>query len=199
MEKIIEYQLLENLYTNNKLFLLVPTIEQIANTIIKCYKSGGKVLVFGNGGSAADAQHFVAEMIGKSAIALTTNTSTITAIGNDYGFDKIFSQQVEDLATKKDVVIGISTSGNSQNVINGILKAKSMKIKTIVLTGESGKLDGVADITLNVPSNNTPRIQEIHILVIHILSNLVQRVFSKQAKIKYKYGPETEMTISYYQ
>ena len=161
----------------------ITKIEKAAQTIIDCYKNGGKVILFGNGGSAADAQHIAAELVGKyklarralPAIALTTNSSIISAIGNDYGFEKVFSRQVEALVNENDVVIALSTSGNSENVIAGILAAKKKGCKTIALTGSSGgRLKETADILLNVPSDDTPRIQEAHITIGHILCGLVE-------------------------
>lgn len=159
-------------------------IEEISEMIIDCYKNNGKVVLFGNGGSAADAQHIAAELVGKyklerqslAAIALTVNTSIISAIGNDYGFDRVFERQVESMVNDKDVVIGISTSGNSENVIKGILKAKEKKAKTIAFTGRSGgRIKEIADILFNVPSDNTPRIQEAHITAGHIICGLVEK------------------------
>ena len=197
MEEVIEFYLAESEAIHAKLYLVVPQIRKAVDEIVRCYKRGGKLLIFGNGGSAADAQHFAAEMVGRfqmerkslPAIALTTNTSVLTAIGNDYGFEKIFERQVEGLATRKDLVIGISTSGDSQNVVNGIQKAKQLKIKTIALIGNNGKLNRIADIVIPVPTDNTPRIQEIHIFIIHIISELVERALFD--KTKYKSGSET--------
>jgi len=147
--------------------------------------------LFGNGGSAADAQHIAAELVGQyklkrkslPAIALTTNTSILTSIGNDYGFDKIFERQIESLVTNKDIAIGISTSGNSENVLRGILKAKKIGAKTIAFTGnDGGKLKGAVDILLNIPSNNTPRVQEAHITIGHIICGIVEsEIFRRKA------------------
>ena len=162
----------------------VGKVKEIAQLIIDCYKNNGKVILFGNGGSAADAQHIAGELVGKyqlerkslPAIALTTNTSILSAVANDYDFSKIFERQIEGLVTNKDVVIGLSTSGNSENVIRGILKAKEIDAKTVAFTGKSGgKLKGKVDILLNIPSNNTPRIQEAHITVGHIICNLIEK------------------------
>lgn len=163
-------------------------IEEISQIIIDCYRNNGKVVLFGNGGSAADAQHIAAELVGKyklereslAAVALTTNTSIISAIGNDYGFDKVFERQIESMVKDKDVVIGISTSGNSENVIKGILKAKEKGAKTIGFTGKGGgKLKEVVDILLDIPSDNTPRIQEAHITAGHIICGLVENKISR--------------------
>ena len=159
-------------------------IEGMVKLIITAYKRGGKVVLFGNGGSAADAQHIACELVGKfelkrqafPAIALTTNTSILTALANDDGYDCIFSRQVEALVNEKDVVIGISTSGESSNVIQAIKLAKAKGAKTIGLTGgNGGKLAEVADLVLTVPSNSTPRIQEAHITIGHIVCELVEK------------------------
>lgn len=164
----------------------VERIQEIAQLVINCYKNEGKVILFGNGGSAADAQHIAAELIGRyklerkslPALALTTNTSILSAIANDYDFNRIFEKQVESLVTNKDIVIGISTSGNSENVLRGILKAKEKGARTIALTGKSGgKLKDKVDTLLNVPSDNTPRIQEAHITIGHIMCGLVEKHF----------------------
>jgi len=161
----------------------IVKIEKAAQMIVDCYKKGGKVVLFGNGGSAADAQHIAAELVGKyklerkalPAIALNINTSIITAIGNDYGFEKVFSRQVEALVNENDVVIALSTSGNSENVIAGVLRAKDRGAKVVALTGSSGgRLKESADILLNVPSDDTPRIQEAHITIGHIICGLVE-------------------------
>jgi D-sedoheptulose 7-phosphate isomerase len=158
-------------------------ILEIAEIIFNSLKKGGKLILFGNGGSAADAQHIAAEFVGRfnrergplPAIALTTDTSILTALGNDYGIEEIFSRQVESLVEERDVVIGISTSGNSINVIKGIKKAKEKKALTIGLTGiTGGKLKEEVDKWLPVPSTSTPRIQEAHITIGHILCHLIE-------------------------
>ena len=163
---------------------LSEKLNQSVIKIISCLKNNGKVILFGNGGSAADAQHMAAELIGRfkieresiSAIALTTDTSVITSIGNDYDFNKIFSRQCESLVNEYDVVIAISTSGNSDNVINGVLKAKEKGSFVIGLTGNSGgKLKSSADILLDVPSDDTARIQEGHRVIIHSLCELIEK------------------------
>ena len=162
----------------------IGEIELIVNLIIATYKAGGKVVLFGNGGSAADAQHIASELVGRfklqrqalPAIALSTNTSTLTALANDYGYEAVFSRQVEALVNEKDVAIGISTSGNSSNVIEAVKIAKKKGAKTVGLTGgNGGKLAGVVDLALTVPSDNTPRIQEAHITIGHIVCELVER------------------------
>ena len=155
--------------------------------IIKnCLIDGNKILICGNGGSAADAQHFAAEIVGRfklerkgfPAVALTTDTSILTAIGNDYGFDKIFERQVEALGKEGDVLIGISTSGSSENVINAVNKAKEMGIHTVGLLGkDGGKLKNIVDFALTVDSNNTARIQECHLTIYHVICEEVEKEF----------------------
>ncbi len=155
----------------------------IADVITDAFKKGNKVLLFGNGGSAADAQHIAGELAGKfyidreplPAIALTTNTSVLTAIGNDYGYEEVFSRQVKALAKKGDVVIGLSTSGNSPNILQGINEAKKLGAVTVAFTGDRGKLKKLADYVLSIPSSSTPRIQEAHITAGHIICYLVEQ------------------------
>lgn len=168
----------------------ISEIEHMVKFIIMAYKRGGKVVLFGNGGSAADAQHLAGELVGQfapkrqalPAIALTTNTSILTAVANDYGYDAVFSRQVEALVNEKDVVVGISTSGNSPNVIEAIKLAKTKGAKTIGLTGgNGGKLAEVADLVLIVPSDSTPRIQEAHITIGHIVCELVEKELAAPA------------------
>ena len=157
---------------------LVTVIEQASNMVLDTLKNGNKILLFGNGGSAGDAQHIAAELTGRflterralPAIALTTDTSAITAIGNDYGFDKIFERQVEALADKGDMLIGISTSGNSKNVVNALEFGREIECLTLGLSGKSGGYMNMAcDINIVVPSDSTARIQEMHILIGHIV------------------------------
>ena len=164
---------------------LEPMIEAV-NVIARTLKQGGKVIIFGNGGSAADSQHIAAEFIGRfqkerkslAAIALTTDTSALTALGNDYGFDVIFSRQLEGLGRKEDFAWGISTSGNSKNVVAGITQAKKMGLKTLTLTGcGGGSLALLSDIKIIVPSKVTARIQESHICVAHTICELVENQF----------------------
>lgn len=148
-----------------------------------CLARGGKILLMGNGGSAADSQHIAAEIVGRykkerrglPAIALTTDTSILTSVGNDYGYDYIFARQIEALCRKEDLVIGITTSGNSKNVVNAIEEAKRVGATTVGLTGGSGgKLAGLCDYNLIMPSSDTPRIQEAHIFVGHSLCDLLE-------------------------
>ncbi|MBU1042895.1 MAG: D-sedoheptulose 7-phosphate isomerase [Candidatus Omnitrophica bacterium] len=163
-------------------------IVTISKTIIEAYKNGKKVIIFGNGGSASDAQHMAAELVGRfkkerkayPAIALTTNTSTLTALANDYSYEYIFERQIEAFVQKGDIAIGISTSGKAKNVIAGLKKAKDMGAFTIGLTGEMGiNLKKITDICLMVPSDDTARIQESHITIIHIICKLVEDALSK--------------------
>lgn len=165
----------------------LDAIAKITGLVVDSLKNGGKVIVFGNGGSAADSQHIAAELMGRfkkdraalPAIALTTNTSSITAIGNDYGYESSFRRQLEGLAKKGDIAIGISTSGNAKNVNEAIIKAKEMGLVTVGLTGErGGDLTKNADVALKVPSTNTPRIQELHITVGHIICELVEEALA---------------------
>ena len=158
-------------------------VQQIAQVIVNAFKNNAKVLIFGNGGSAADAQHFTAELVGRfkkerrglAAIALTTNTSTLTALANDYDYSMIFKRQIEALGAKGDIAIGISTSGQALNVISGLKTAREMGLTTIALSGQSGtNLIESTDIALLIPSIDTPHIQEAHILVIHTICKLVE-------------------------
>lgn len=167
---------------------LSEKIEQTVNEIVECLKKGNKIIIFGNGGSAADAQHIAAELIGRfqmerdslPAISLTTDSSIITSLGNDYSFDVIFSRQCESIVSNGDVVLGISTSGNSKNVENGMVTAKKKGAKTIGLLGEDGgTIKNFADISIQIPSKNTARIQEVHRVVYHIICDLVEKKLSE--------------------
>jgi D-sedoheptulose 7-phosphate isomerase len=162
----------------------VPQIEQAARMLVEALKAGNKILLFGNGGSAADAQHLAAELVGRykmerkalPAIALTTDTSILTALSNDYSFDAVFARQLEGLAKKGDIAFGISTSGNSKNVLLGLEKAKTLGCKTIGLLGcGGGKIAKAADLSITIPGKNTPRIQESHITIGHILCQLIEQ------------------------
>jgi D-sedoheptulose 7-phosphate isomerase len=159
------------------------SIKAAAKICSRSLKKGNKIIFAGNGGSAADAQHLAGELVnrfsfdrpGLSAIAITTDTSILTSISNDYGFDKLFARQVEAIGKEGDVLISLSTSGNSINILEGIKEAKKAGIITIGLTGKSGgKMNKLCDLMLNVPSRETPRIQEAHILVGHIICSLVE-------------------------
>jgi D-sedoheptulose 7-phosphate isomerase len=164
-----------------------PFISHLAELAIAALKRGNKIILFGNGGSAADAQHIAAELIGRftkdkrrplPAIALTTNTSLITAIANDYGVEEIFTRQLQALAKKGDLVIALSTSGNSPNVIEAVKLCKKLQVKTIGLTGQDGgKLKKLVDFAFCAPSNTTARIQECHITVGHVICKLIEEAF----------------------
>lgn len=167
---------------------LLKNIELAADKIVTVFKHGGKLLVCGNGGSAADSNHFAAELVCKykrvrralPAVSLAANMSIITAIGNDYDFNKVFSRQIEALGEKKDILFAISTSGNSSNIIEALKQAKKQRLYTIGLSGvTSGKMKNLCDLMLCVPSKETPRIQESHILIIHIICDLIERVYAK--------------------
>jgi D-sedoheptulose 7-phosphate isomerase len=171
---------------------IVSSLAKICELLVNTLGQGNKILLFGNGGSAADAQHFAAELVGRfafdrpalPAIALSVNTSSITAIANDHGFNQVFSRQMEALARPGDVAIGISTSGTSSNVLSAFSTARKMKLHSVALTGKTGgKLKGQVDHCVCVPSNETARIQECHGLIGHILAELVeQAIFNKQGR-----------------
>jgi D-sedoheptulose 7-phosphate isomerase len=177
--------LLESIQVKEELLRTkIGSILEIAELMIECIKKGGKVILFGNGGSASDSQHIAAELVGRfkkdraglPSIALTTNTSIITSLSNDYGYEIVFSRQLEALGQKNDVVIGISTSGKAKNVALGIKQAKKMGIKSIALTGcDGGELAKLADVSLIVPSSITARVQEAHITIGHIICELVEQ------------------------
>jgi D-sedoheptulose 7-phosphate isomerase len=165
---------------------MIPDIQKASILMIHTLKTGGKILLCGNGGSAADAQHIAAELTGRykserkglPAIALTTDSSALTAISNDYGYEHVFGRQVEALANKGDLLIGISTSGNSINIISALTYAKTLGCQTLGFSGRNGgKMNEVCDTNLVIPSNNTPRIQEMHILIGHILCQAVDNAF----------------------
>ena len=159
------------------------TIVQIADLMVKAFRRGNKVLLFGNGGSAADAEHIASELSGRftlnrdplPAIALTTNTPCLTAIANDFGYEEVFARQVRGLADKGDVVVGISTSGTSANVLRGIKEANALGAVTVAFTGRGGTLGGIAQCVLSIDSKNTPRIQEAHMVAGHIICCLVEK------------------------
>lgn len=164
---------------------LVPAVQKAAEAIHGCLKSGGKLLFFGNGGSASDSQHLAAEFVGRyekerralAAVALTTDTSILTAVGNDYGFDTVFRRQIEALGRPGDVAVGISTSGNSPNVLLGIERARQLGLFTIGFAGrDGGKLKAAVDLAIVIPSQKTSRIQESHIMIGHILCERVDEL-----------------------
>lgn len=176
-------KLMDGDYTDN--------LEKIVNLIVESMRNGGKILIAGNGGSAADAQHFAAEIVGRfvlerkgyPAIALTTDTSILTAVGNDYGYDSIFSRQVEALGNKNDVFIGISTSGNSKNVIEAVKIAKEKGLKTIGLTGrDGGIMKNLCDEIINFDYPETARVQEHHIMTYHLICEFVERELKEYYK-----------------
>lgn len=187
MKQYIKEQITASYETKQKILAneaLVASIEEVAKMCVALYREDKKTLLAGNGGSAADAQHIAAELVGRygfdrpsiASIALTTDTSNLTAIGNDYGYDKVFSRQLEGLGSPGDLFIGISTSGNSQNVINAFESAKTKGITTVALVGrDGGKMAEMADVSLIVPSDATPRIQESHILIGHILCDIIEK------------------------
>jgi D-sedoheptulose 7-phosphate isomerase len=187
MKKYIESQILASYETKKKILedaALIGIIEDVAIKCVNVYKNNHKTILAGNGGSAADAQHIAAELVGRygfdrpslPSLALTTDTSNLTAIGNDYGYDKVFSRQLEGMGQEGDLFIGISTSGNSVNIINAFLSAKAKGITTVALTGrDGGKMAQMADIAIIIPSNDTPRIQESHILIGHILCDIIEK------------------------
>lgn len=163
---------------------LLETIVTVAKACVEVYRQEKKTLLAGNGGSAADAQHIAAELVGRygfdrpsiPSLALTTDTSNLTAIGNDYGYDKVFSRQLEGMGQEGDLFIGISTSGNSQNIINAFESAHHKGIATVALVGrDGGKMAAMANYAIIIPSNATPRIQESHILVGHILCDIIEK------------------------
>jgi D-sedoheptulose 7-phosphate isomerase len=171
---------------------LSEEILEAAQTIRDRLASGGKLLLMGNGGSAADSQHIAAELVGRfkkeraaiPAIALTVDSSSLTALGNDYGFEVIFSRQIEALATAKDAVVGISTSGNSQNVIRALNLARNMGAATIGLVGHGGgDMKDCVDICIVVPSDDTARIQEVHITIGHIICEIIEQDLTYEKKI----------------
>jgi phosphoheptose isomerase len=162
----------------------LPSVEAAAEAIVKTLSAGGKVLAFGNGGSASDAQHLVAELVGRfegerralAAISLTADSNAVTAISNDYGYDQVFARQIEGLGREGDVAFGISTSGRSPNVIMALAAAKSRRLTTIALTGRDGGPTGMAaDIHLNVAEQATPRVQEVHRTILHAMCTLIDR------------------------
>ena len=161
----------------------LSVVSEVGCALADAIQQGGKVLFFGNGGSAADAQHLAAEFTGRflierrplAGLALTVNTSSLTAIGNDYSFDQVFARQVEALGKPGDIAIGISTSGNSPNVLRAIEVARKLRMMTVGLSGRGGKLASAAEHCIRIPSDSTPRIQEAHILTGHILCEIVDR------------------------
>ena len=187
MQSIIKQEFSEHIKVSEETIKSIgKPIEIAAKICIDSLKKGGKILIFGNGGSAADAQHIAAELVGRykterkglSAIALTTDTSAITSIANDYGYLHVFERQVEALANKGDVVIGISTGGTSANVISALKLANKFGCKTIGFSGrDGGEFNDLCDVNLIAIADETPRIQEMHILFGHIICNLIEQSF----------------------
>lgn len=184
---MIENQIKDSINLKKKILQdtsLISLIDEVSQLCTSIYKNGNKTLFAGNGGSAADSQHIAAEFVsrfyfdrpGIPSIALTTDTSIITAIGNDYGYEELFARQIQALGNEGDMFFAISTSGNSKNIIKGILKAKQKNIITVGFTGESGgKMDSLCDFCFKVPSSDTPRIQECHIMIGHIICSVVEK------------------------
>ena len=192
MRERIKHILLESIQVKEEILRnQIGQIAEIAQLMIDCLKKDGKVIVFGNGGSASDSQHIAAELVGRfkkdrsalAGIALTTNTAIITSLANDYGYDVVFSRQVEALGKKNDVVLGISTSGKAKNVALGIKQAKKMGIKTVALSGgDGGEIVKLADVSLVVPSKITARIQEAHITIAHIICEMIEQELCQEQK-----------------
>ena len=189
MQSIIKHEFNEHLKTSKATMESIGKLIEVAAKIcIDSLKNGGKILIFGNGGSAADAQHIAAEIVGRykierkglPAIALTTDTSALSAIGNDFGYLHVFDRQVEALANKGDVLIGISTSGTSPNVISALKLTKELGCKAIGFSGrDGGELNSFCDVNLVVPVKDTPRIQEMHIFIGHTICHLIDLAFDK--------------------
>ena len=188
-KNIIEKEFLSHLETIKKVIeLSQDDLLKASQLAVDTLKAGNKILLFGNGGSAADAQHIAAELTGRykserkglPGIALTTDTSALTAIGNDYGYDRVFDRQVESLANKGDLLIGISTSGNSKNVINAFNTGREIGCKILGFSGrDGGAMNELCDINLIVPSDDTPRIQEMHILFGHTICQLIDDAYEE--------------------
>ncbi len=189
-KRIIKNHLKEHIVTMEKLEAHAPFIEDLANRILASLEAGGKVLFFGNGGSAADAQHLAAEFVVRyrqnrralAGIALSTDTSILTACANDFGFDTIYARQIEALAQPGDIAIGISTSGNSANVVKGLQAAKDKQCLTVAFTAqEGGECATMADLAFRAPSIVTARAQECHLFVGHVLCDLIEEAILEKA------------------
>lgn len=183
-ESLISQRVQESIEVKKKLLGFKSLIKEISQKIVHAYRNNNKVILFGNGGSAADAQHIAAELTGKyylvrkslPAIALTVNASNLTAIANDYSFNHVFSRQLEGIGNEGDIAIGISTGGNSENVLEALQLASENGLVTIGLTGQDGgKMKDIVDLCLRVPSDDTPRIQEAHTVVGHIICEIVEK------------------------
>lgn len=192
MRDRIKEILLESIQVKEELLQTsISQIKDIVDLIIDCLSKGGKVILFGNGGSASDSQHIAAELVGRfkkdraalAAIALTTNTSVLTSLANDYGYEVVFAKQIEALGQRNDIAIGLSTSGKAKNVALGIKQAKKLGLKTIALTGgDGGDIAKLADVSFVVPSSVTARIQEAHITIGHIVCELVEETLALEQK-----------------
>jgi D-sedoheptulose 7-phosphate isomerase len=190
MRNRIEQHFRESIEVKQAALTLGKSIENAASLIIESLRAGGKILSCGNGGSAADAQHFSSELLGRfeaerrslPAVALTTDSSTLTAVTNDYGYEHVFSRQVGALGRAGDILLAISTSGNSPNVVRAMLAAQAQGMQTVALTGrDGGRMASVlaaGDVELRVPSGRTARIQEVHLLLIHVLCDLIDQAFT---------------------
>jgi D-sedoheptulose 7-phosphate isomerase len=182
MEERVRSLIYESRDLHDHIVEIIPQIVQAADLMMRCIEECGKIMFAGNGGSAADAQHLAAELVNRfrkerkplAGLSLSTDTSILTAIGNDYSFEQVFSKQVEALGRKGDILFGISTSGDSSNIIRAIISARELGITTIGLTGNMGRIKDLVDCAIIVPSRNTPRVQEAHILIGHILCELLE-------------------------
>lgn len=196
MQNYIQRQIQESIAVKQRLLednQAIETIKKVSSKIVQCYKNNNKTLLAGNGGSAADAQHIAGEFVsrfyfdrpGLASIALTTDTSILTAIGNDYSYKRVFARQIQANAVSGDVFIAISTSGNSENIIEALNECKNKQVVTVGLTGKSGgKMADLCDYCIKAPSDETPRIQEAHILIAHIICAIVEEeIFGKTFKI----------------
>ena len=194
MKDHITKEIQENIAVTTELARSCSTqIAEAATLIVKCLRAGRKLLAFGNGGSATEAQHLVAELVGRyradrqplAAMALTSDSASITSIGNDYGFEQIFARQLQAIAKTGDIAVAISTSGNSPNVVNAVESARSLGLFTIGLTGNTeGKLADLVQLCLKVPSDCTARIQEAHTLIVHLLCGLVDNAYLNASEVK---------------
>ncbi len=182
IDNILQKSVNEHISVASSIFDLLPDIGKVASILIDAFSKGNKLLIFGNGGSASDAQHIAAELVGRfvkeraglPAIALNTDTSILTSVGNDYGYESVFSRQIEALSKPGDVVMGISTSGNSKNVVKALKIASTLNCQTVGLLGkDGGEIKEITDINIIVPSDTTARIQEMHILIGHMLCEAV--------------------------
>ena len=191
MYSLIKERLQESIKVKSELLennILLENVSKLADEIASCFKNGGKIVLCGNGGSASDALHFAGEIVGRfqkeregwPAVVLNSDVATMTAIANDYGYDEIFSRQAQAHLTEKDIFIGISTSGNSKNVLSAVKAAKIKGAKTAAFLGkDGGKISHEVDYPLTVPNNLTARVQECHICLIHIICELVENILAK--------------------